>query len=109
LVLRVHLISPRSPVTVITKREKAVQFSRLSLTTVAALFPPDTDIKIINDSLDEINFDDKIDMVGISAITSTAPRAYEIADRYRKKGVPVILGGIHPTAMPQEASYMPTL
>ncbi len=102
--MRVHLISPRSPVTVITKREKAVQFSRLSLTTVAALFPPDTDIRIINDSLDEINFDDRIDMVGISTITSTAPRAYEIADRFRKKGVPVILGGIHPTAMPREAS-----
>lgn len=102
--MRVHLISPRSPVTVITKREKAIQFSRLSLTTVAAQFPIDTDIHIINDSLDEINFNDTPDMVGITCITSTAPRAYEIADRYREKGVPVILGGIHPTAMPQEAA-----
>jgi len=76
----------------------------LSLTTVAALFPPDTDIRIINDSLGELNYDDKVDMVGISCITSTAPRAYEIADRYREKGIPVIMGGIHPTAMPQEAS-----
>lgn len=102
--MRVHLISPRSPVTVITKREKAVQFSRLSLTTVAALFPPDADIRIINDSLDGIDFDDKPDMVGITTITSTAPRAYEIADRFRTKGVPVIMGGIHPSALPQEAA-----
>jgi radical SAM superfamily enzyme YgiQ (UPF0313 family) len=102
--MRVSLISPRSPVTVVTKRETAIQFFRLSLTTVAALFPPDTDIRIINDSLDEIDFDEKVDMVGITTITSTAPRAYEIADRYRAKGIPVIMGGIHPTALPQEAS-----
>jgi radical SAM superfamily enzyme YgiQ (UPF0313 family) len=102
--MRVNLISPKSPVTVITKRETAIQFFRLSLTTVAALFPSDTDIRIVNDSLDEIDFDERVDMVGITTITSTAPRAYEIADRYREKGVPVILGGIHPTALPQEAS-----
>lgn len=103
-IMRVNLISPRSPVAVVTKREKAIQFSRLSLTTVAALFPADADIRIINDSLDEIDFDEKVDMVGITTITSTAPRAYEIADRFRAKGVPVVMGGIHPTALPQEAS-----
>ncbi len=88
----------------VTKRDRAVQFSRLSLTTVAALFPSDTDIKIINDSLDEIDFDEKVDMVGITTITSTAPRAYEIADEFRKRKVPVIMGGIHPSVLPNEAS-----
>lgn len=102
--MRVHLISPRSPVAVASKREKAIQFSRLTLATVAALFPKDTNIRLINDSIDKIDFDEKVDLVGITAMTSTAPRAYEIADRFRKKGVPVILGGIHPTALPQEAS-----
>jgi len=102
--MRVNLISPRSPVSSVTKRDRAVQFSRLSLTTVAALFPPDTDIKIINDSLDEIDFDEKVDMVGITTITSTAPRAYEIADEFRKRKVPVIMGGIHPSVLPDEAS-----
>ncbi|HOL34955.1 MAG TPA: cobalamin-dependent protein, partial [bacterium] len=102
--MRVNLISPRSPVASVTKRDRAVQFSRLSLTTVAALFPSDTDIKIINDSLDEIDFDEKVDMVGITTITSTAPRAYEIADEFRKRKVPVIMGGIHPSVLPNEAS-----
>ncbi len=102
--MRINLISPKSPVTSVTKREKTIQFSRLTLTTVAALFPPDADIRIINDSLDGIDFDDRPDMVGITTITSTAPRAYEIADNYRAKGVPVIMGGIHPSALPQEAS-----
>ncbi|MGB9642185.1 MAG: B12-binding domain-containing radical SAM protein [Candidatus Ratteibacteria bacterium] len=74
------------------------------MTSVAALFPPDTDIKIINDSLDEIDFDEKVDLVGITTITSTAPRAYEIADEFRKRGVSVIMGGIHPSVLPHEAS-----
>ena len=45
----------------------------------------------------------KADLVGISAITSTAPRAYAIADDLRAHGVPVVLGGPHPTALPEEA------
>jgi len=102
--MRVNLISPRSPVASVTKRDKAIQFSRLSLMTVAALFPPDAEIKLINDSLDEIDFDEKVDMVGITTITCTAPRAYEIADRFREKGIPVIMGGIHPSVLPEEAS-----
>jgi hypothetical protein len=47
--MRVNLISPRSPVTAVTNREKAIQFARLSLTTVAALFPQETDIRIISE------------------------------------------------------------
>jgi radical SAM superfamily enzyme YgiQ (UPF0313 family) len=100
----VHLISPRTPVAGATRREKAIQFSRLGLATVAALLPRDADVRIINDSLDQIDFDQRVDLVGITSMTSTAPRAYEIADRFREKGVPVILGGIHPSALPQEAS-----
>lgn len=68
------------------------------------MFPGDTEIKIINDGIDKIDFDEKVDMVGITVITSTAPRAYEIADRFREKGVTVILGGIHVTALPEEAA-----
>ncbi len=44
-----------------------------------------------------------VDLVGITAMTCQAPRAYEIADRYRQLNVPVILGGIHPSALPEEA------
>jgi len=100
----VHLISPKSPVKSGSRREKAVVFAQLSLTTVAALFPRDTEIRIINDNLDGIDFDGKVDLVGITTITATAPRAYEIADRFRSKGVPVILGGIHSSALPEEAA-----
>lgn len=100
----IHLIAPRSPVQMVSEREKMINFSRLSLATVAALFPKDAKIKIINDGIDEIDYNDNVDLVGITSLTSTAPRAYEIADNYRKKKIPVILGGIHPTALPAEAS-----
>ena len=102
--MRVYLISPRSPVPCVSEREKAIQFSRLTLATVAALFPKHSEIKIVNDNLDEINFDEKADIVGITSITSTAPRAYEIADKFRERGIPVIMGGIHPSILPEEAS-----
>lgn len=99
----VKLISPRSPVQFVSKREKAINFSRLSLATVAALFPRGTKIEIINDSIEEIDYAEKVDLVGITSITSTAPRAYEIADKFREKGVPVIMGGMHASALPLEA------
>ncbi len=102
--MKVHLISPKSPAVCATERDKAIQFSRLSLATVAAWFPEETNLRIINDNIEEINFQEKVDLVGITAMTSTAPRAYEIADKFRERGVPVILGGIHPSALPQEAS-----
>ena len=100
----VKLISPKSPVQFVSKREKAINFSRLSLATVASLFPEDFEIKIINDSIEDIDYKEKVDLVGITSITSTAPRAYEIADRFREEDVPVIMGGIHPSALPLEAS-----
>ncbi|MCD6408601.1 radical SAM protein [bacterium] len=102
--MKVNLISPRSPVDCATEREKAIQFSRLSLSTVAAWFPPEAEVRIINDNIEEINFDEKVDLIGITALTSTAPRAYEIADKFRERKIPVILGGIHPSALPEEAS-----
>jgi len=63
------------------------------------------DVKIFVEDISEIDwsFVESSDLVGISTITSTAPRAYALADLIRKKGIPVIMGGIHPTFMPEEA------
>jgi radical SAM superfamily enzyme YgiQ (UPF0313 family) len=63
------------------------------------------DVEIFVEEMREIDFDiiESADLVGISTITSTAPRAYAIADRVRGKGVPVIMGGPHVTFMAEEA------
>ncbi|HYL97790.1 MAG TPA: B12-binding domain-containing radical SAM protein, partial [Blastocatellia bacterium] len=69
----------------------------LNLPTIAALTPPHVDVRIIDDRLEEIDYDEEADLVGITCITETAGRAYDIAARFRERGIPVILGGLHPT------------
>ena len=77
--------------------------STLSLPTVAGLTPPDIDVSFTDERIEEIDFNDKPDLVGISSMTCQAYRAYEIAKIYREKGVPVVLGGVHPSLNPDEA------
>ena len=75
----------------------------LVLELLAALTPPDWDVRIIQEPFDRIDFDEEADLVGITVVTNTANRAYAIADEYRKRGRKVVMGGIHPTVLPQEA------
>jgi radical SAM superfamily enzyme YgiQ (UPF0313 family) len=75
----------------------------LALPTLAALTPPDFEVKITDENIEKIDFEEKTDIVGITCNTHTIIRAYEIADEFRKKGVRVILGGIHPSMLPDEA------
>jgi len=71
---------------------------------VAALTPLEVEVSLTDENVTVIDFQKEIDLVGITALTITAKRAYEIADTFRAKGVKVILGGSHPSALPKEAS-----
>lgn len=65
---------------------------------------PDSHEKIfINDIVEDINFDQNYDLVAITSMTVQAERAYQIAEKFTKKGTTVILGGVHPTVLPEEA------
>lgn len=75
----------------------------ITLPYIAAITPNKHSIKIINGNYEDIDFFEDCDIVGITCYTMTAPRAYEIADEFRRLGKTVILGGYHPTAMPYEA------
>jgi radical SAM superfamily enzyme YgiQ (UPF0313 family) len=75
----------------------------LALAVLAGLTPHDTDISVFDDRYEVIPFHEHYDLVGITVTTFTAQRSYEIADAYRSSGIPVILGGIHPTLVPDEA------
>lgn len=79
------------------------QLPSLALKQVAAATPPKWEVILADEVHEEIPFDGRFDLVGITAMTHQATRAYEIADRYRARGVPVVLGGIHPTVLPDEA------
>lgn len=78
-------------------------FVRLSLPAVAALTPSDWDVEILDARTTPVDFDRKADLVGITAFTAEIPSAYAIADGFREKGVTVVMGGIHVSALPDEA------
>ncbi len=79
-------------------------FPPLGLATIASFFDHRDDIELQDEHVEVLNLDDDPDLVVIQVYITSAYRAYEIADRYRKKGVYVALGGLHVTALPDEAS-----
>lgn len=83
---------------------RSMREAPLSLITLAALVPdPDIQWKFVDGSVDPISLDEPADLVGISVITGNAIRAYQMADHFRRRGIPVVLGGVHVTILPGEA------
>ena len=83
--------------------EKPFFIQPLTLAYLAGLTPPHVEVQAIDDRFEPIDFDEPRDLVGISFHTFSARRAYYLADEFKKRGVPVILGGHHPTLAPDEA------
>ena len=102
---------PSKKVLLIFPREKGIKFSNdtrypfpiLGLTLLASLFPKAYEVKIINEAIEKVDFNLDVDLVGITGLTCVIKRAYAIADRFRERGVKVILGGVHPSLLPEEA------
>ncbi len=102
---------PLKKVLLIFPREKGIKFSNdtlypfpiLGLTLLASLFPKTYEVKIINEAIGQADFDAEVDLVGITGLTCVIKRTYTLADRFREKGVKVILGGVHPSLLPEEA------
>lgn len=78
-------------------------FSRLSLTTVAALTPQDWEVEILDSRVRPVDHTVKADLVGLTGLTSEISSAYEIADNFRARGTRVVMGGVHVSALPDEA------
>ena len=99
--MKVHLVAP-------TKKGETYLFNKgllapLGLMYLAAYTPEEAEVRIIDEIVERVDFTDIPDLVGISTMTATAPRAYEIADRYRSMGTKVVLGGVHASMVPEEA------
>lgn len=82
---------------------KTWQMEPLSIATLSALTPTHIERRFFDDRLESIDYDAPTDLVALSVETYTARRAYQIAARYRKKGVPVVMGGFHPSLAPEDA------
>jgi hypothetical protein len=78
-------------------------FVRLSLPVIASLTPSNWHVEILDARATPVDFDKKVDLVGITGFTAEIPSPYAIADGFRKKGTKVVMGGIHVSALPEEA------
>jgi len=100
--MRVLLICPEGRSTAVGRKFK-FPFPTACLPVLAGMVPSDFEVKVIDEIVGDIDFGDPADLVAITLMTPMASRAYEIAARFRQRGSKVVLGGIHPTALPEEA------
>lgn len=105
--LRIALISPKGP---LYRRRggifsQTLRYMPLTLPTLAALVPEDVpaEVRCFDEGIEELPPDLDTDLVGLTVITGTAPRAYKLAAAFRAKGIPVVLGGPHVTLVPDDA------
>jgi len=75
----------------------------MSMAVLAARTPENIEVTFYDDKIEVIPRDDQPDLVAITVETFTARRAYDLASQYRARGVPVVMGGYHPTFLPEEA------
>ena len=106
--IRIVLLSPKGPLykhkTGIFR--KSLRVAPLTLTTLAALIPPEleVDLRLIDEGVDDIPPDLEADLVGMTVITGSSPRCYELSREFRARGIKVVLGGPHVTLVPEEAA-----
>lgn len=102
--LRITLIEPtRYGMDGTPRKSRRILVPTMTLPYLAALTPPEFSVRIVQDAKEDINFEDRPDLVGITAVTLHVRRAYAIADEFRTRGVPVVMGGVHATLNPEEA------
>jgi radical SAM superfamily enzyme YgiQ (UPF0313 family) len=105
--LKIVLVSPKGPL--YRHRggiwKKSLRYQPLTLTTLAALIPPEleADVRLLDEGIADVPLDLEADVLGLTVITGTARRAYELADHFRKRGITVVLGGPHVTLIPGDA------
>jgi radical SAM superfamily enzyme YgiQ (UPF0313 family) len=106
--IKIALVSPKGPL--YRHRggiwKKSLRYQPLTLTTLAALIPKElpVDLQLFDEGIAEVPLDLDVDLAGLTVITGTAMRAYELADHFRSRGIAVVLGGPHVTLIPEDAA-----
>ena len=100
---KILLINPAMR-TQLLEKVRVLALPPLNLIMLGAYTPDSFEVTIVDEAFDRIDFDRAADLVGITCMTPLAPRAYEISAEFRKRGVVVVLGGIHVSMAPDEAA-----
>lgn len=104
--MKIRLIDPAYDHPFISHSQRVIKtiwFAHLTLTTLAALTPPEIEVTITDENVEPIDFEEEVDLVGLTGMVMHASRAYEIAERFRQRGIPVVMGGPHASSLPLEA------
>ena len=99
--MKILLVSPS--ICPDSKTPDGLMIPQLALHIIEGLTPASHSVKLVEEESEHLNMDEDCDLVGISCMTSNAPRAYQLAQEFRKRGKKVVLGGVHPTILPDEA------
>src|SRR5689334_17672733 len=105
--LKIALVSPKGPL--YRHRggiwKKSLRYQPLTLTTLAASIPGElnAEVQLFDEGISDVPRDLEADLIGLTVITGTAMRSYELADRFRERGKTVVLGGPHVTLIPDDA------
>jgi len=100
--MKILLISPAYR-TKLLENIRVLALPPLNLLTLASHTPESFEVELVDEAVSKVDFDQPADLVAITCMTPLAPRAYEISAQFRKRGVPVVLGGIHVSMAPDEA------
>jgi len=102
--MNIYIISPCREQDIWRKKRSTFTLPPMALAILAALTPNDINIKVTDELVDDIDFSFPADLVTLSVNTTNAFRSYEVARIFKERGAKVIMGGIHPSAMPEEAA-----
>jgi radical SAM superfamily enzyme YgiQ (UPF0313 family) len=102
--VRVHLITAESPESRRLRRGRLIQFPQLTMPLIAALTPPEHAVTHTDEIVEPVRFGVPADLVAITTPTPSALHAYDLAREFRRRGVSVVIGGAHATALPEEAA-----
>ncbi|MCC5929062.1 MAG: B12-binding domain-containing radical SAM protein [Cyclobacteriaceae bacterium] len=99
--MKILLISPT--IDAEKRTNKGLMLPQLALYILEGLTPKEHQVTVLEEESEDIDLEHDCDLVGISCMTANAPRAYELSQEFRKRGKTVVLGGVHPTILPDEA------
>lgn len=102
--MKVALINPRTEGTKIRLWfKKITTFYRITFPVLASYTPQNIDLTVIEENVEDIDFNKDYDLIGITVLTSAFNRAKDISEKFKEKGSTIVWGGIHPTVLPTES------
>src|SRR6266571_5249117 len=101
---RVELITAESEAALLVRHRRLIRFPQLTMPLLAAWTPEHWEVSHTDEIVQRVDFNKKLDLVGITANTPAAPHAYGLAREFRRRGVAVAIGGPHATLLPDEVA-----